>query len=144
MNSIVGWSLAAAALAFGWMKFGWQGVVLALTVVVFWLLLQFSRALRVMKQAAAAPIGQVTSAVMLNTKLRSGMTMMQVLPLTRSLGQRIDAQAAGHQTESWRWADQGGSYVTLTLVRGKLDHWHLHRPTQVGDLDSDFTRARAS
>jgi hypothetical protein len=144
MNSIVGWSLAAAALAFGWMKFGWQGVVLALTVVVFWLLLQFSRALRVMKQAAAAPIGQVTSAVMLNTKLRSGMTMMQVLPLTRSLGQRIESPAAHHQTESWRWADEGGSYLTLTFVRGQLDHWHLHRPTQPGDLTSELDRAGAS
>ena len=144
MNSIFGWGLAVAAVALGWMKYGWQGMVLAITVVIFWLLLQFSRALRVMKQAAAAPIGQVPSAVMFNTKLRSGMTMMQVLPLTRSLGQRIESPAANHQTESWRWADEGGSYVTLTFVSGKLGHWHLHRPTQVGDLDSDLNRAGAS
>ncbi len=144
MNSIIGWCLALATVAFGWMNFGWQGVVLAVTVVVFWLLLQFSRALRVMKQAAAAPMGQVPSAVMFNTKLRSDMTMMHVLPLTRSLGQRIDSPAANHQTESWRWADEGGSYVTLTFVRGKLDHWHLHRPTQAGDFGSELDRAGAS
>jgi hypothetical protein len=144
MNSIFGWGLAVAAVALGWMKFGWQGVVLAVTVVVFWLLLQFSRAMRVMKQAAASPMGQVPSAVMFNTKLRSGMTMMQVLPLTRSLGQRIESPAADHQTESWRWMDEGGSYVTLTFVRGKLDHWHLHRPTQAGELGSELDRAGAS
>jgi hypothetical protein len=144
MNSILGWGLAVAAVALGWMKYGWQGVVLAVTVVVFWLLLQFSRALRVMKLAAAAPVGQVPSAVMFNAKLRTTMTMMQVLPLTRSLGQRIDAPAASPQTESWRWSDDSGSYVTLTFVRGKLDHWHLHRPTQAGDLPSELDRAGAS
>ncbi|MFY7872070.1 MAG: hypothetical protein ACOVQL_06805 [Limnohabitans sp.] len=90
MSSVLGWGLAIAAIALAWLSYGWQGVVLAVTVVVFWLLLQFSRALRVMKQAAAAPVGQVPSTVMFNTKLRSGMTMMQVLPLTRSLGQRIE------------------------------------------------------
>jgi hypothetical protein len=144
MNSVLGWGLVVAAVAVGWLQYGWQGVVLAVTVVVFWLLLQFSRALRVMKQAAAAPMGQIPSAVMFNTKLRSGMTMMQVLPLTRSLGQRIDSPAANHQTESWRWMDEGGSYVTLTFVSGKLDHWHLHRPTQAGDLPSDMDQAGAS
>ena len=144
MNSVLGWGLVVAAIAVGWVQYGWQGVVLAVTVVVFWLLLQFSRALRVMKQAAAAPMGQVPSAVMFNTKLRSGMTMMQVLPLTRSLGQRIESPAANHQTESWRWMDEGGSYVTLTFVSGKLDHWHLQRPTQAGDLPSEMDRAGAS
>ncbi len=144
MNSMLGWGLVVATVAAGWVAFGWQGVVLAVTVVVFWLVLQFSRALRAMRQAANAPMGQVPSAVMFNTKLRSGMTMMQVLALTRSLGQRIDSPSANQQTESWRWVDGGESYVTLTFVRGKLDHWHLHRPTQVGDLDSDLNQAGAS
>jgi hypothetical protein len=144
MNSVLGWGLVVAAVAVGWVQYGWQGVVLAVTVAVFWLLLQFSRAMRVMKQAGAAPVGQVPSAVMFNAKLRSGMTMMQVLPLTRSLGQRIDSPAANHQTESWRWMDEGGSFVTLTFVGGKLDHWHLHRPTQAGDLSAEIDRAGAS
>ena len=144
MNSVLGWGLVVAAVAVGWVQYGWQGVVLAVTVAVFWLLLQFSRALRVMKQAGAAPVGQVPSAVMFNAKLRSGMTMMQVLPLTRSLGQRIDSPAANHQTESWRWMDEGGSFVTLTFVGSKLDHWHLHRPTQAGDLSAEIDRAGAS
>ena len=140
----VGWGLAVAAVVAGYWGYGVPGLALASTAIVFWLLLQFSRALRVMKQAGAAPVGQVPSAVMFNAKLRSGMTMMQVLPLTRSLGQRIDSPAANHQTESWRWMDEGGSFVTLTFVGGKLDHWHLHRPTQAGDLSAGIDRAGAS
>lgn len=134
MNSILGWGLAVAAVALGWVKFGWQGVALAVSVTVFWLLLQFSRALRAMKTAGGAPVGQVGSAVMLNAKLRTGMTMMQVLPLTGSLGRRVESPTANHQTESWSWADEGDSHVTLTFVSGKLHHWHLHRPTQSADL----------
>lgn len=134
MNSILGWGLALAAVVVGWMQYGWQGVVLAFSIIVFWLLLQFSRALRAMKNAAGAPVGQVGSAVMLNAKLRAGMTMVQVLPLTGSLGRRVEAPAADPQTESWSWGDEGGSHVTLTFASGKLHHWHLDRPTQVGDL----------
>lgn len=144
MNAIMGWGLAVAAVTLGWVQYGWQGVILAISVVVFWLLLQFSRALRTMKAAAGAPVGQVGSAVMFNAKLRPGMTMMQVLPLTRSLGRRVESPTANHQTESWSWADDGNSHVTLTFVSGKLRHWHLHRPTQVGELDSDLDRAGAS
>jgi len=46
MNAFVGWLLAAAVLAIGYVQWGWPGVVLAVTMIVFWLLLQFSRALR--------------------------------------------------------------------------------------------------
>jgi hypothetical protein len=144
MNSTIGWALAVAAVALAWVSYGWQGVVLAVSVVVFWLLLQFSRAMRVMRLAAAAPVGKMPSAVMFNAKLRVNMTMMQVLPLTRSLGRRIEVPAANQQTESWRWSDDSGSCVTLTFVRGKLDHWHLHRPTQMGDLPVELDRAGAS
>ena len=62
-----------AALAAGYVGYGWPGVVLALTVVVFWLLLQFSRALRTLRNAASGPVGQVASAVMLHSRLKAGM-----------------------------------------------------------------------
>jgi len=79
---VVGWSLAIAAVVAGYWSYGWPGLVLALTAIVFWLLLQFSRAMRVMRKAGNAPLGQVGSAVMLNAKLRPGMTMLEILPLT--------------------------------------------------------------
>jgi hypothetical protein len=53
-SALVGWALAVAAVAAGYVGYGWPGVVLAVTVVVFWLLLQFSRALRVMRGPPAA------------------------------------------------------------------------------------------
>jgi hypothetical protein len=122
MNPIMGWSLAALAVAGGWWSYGWQGVVMAVSVIVFWLLLQFSRALRVMKNAATSPKGQVDSAVMLNAKLKPGMTLMQVITLTRSLGQRVS-----ETPEVWAWSDAYGASVALTLVAGKLTHWELTR-----------------
>ena len=89
MNPIVGWGLAVLGIAAGYVGWGWPGVVLGVTVVVFWLLLQFSRSLRVLKKAAGAPVGHVDSAVMLHSKLKAGMTLMQVLVLTRSLGTKL-------------------------------------------------------
>jgi hypothetical protein len=123
MNPIVGWGLAVIAVAAAWKAYGWQGVVMAASVIVFWLLIQFSRALRVMKNAGQAPVGHVGSAVMLHSKLSEGLTMMQVMTMTRSLGRKVDAQA-----DTWAWADDGGSEVTLEFKRDKLAKWTLVRP----------------
>ena len=38
--------ISALALAASWQAYGWPGIALAFSVVVFWLLLQFSRSLR--------------------------------------------------------------------------------------------------
>lgn len=59
MNQALGVALAVAALGLGYTSYGWRGVVLAVTVVVFWLLLQFSQALRVLREAGARPVGTV-------------------------------------------------------------------------------------
>ncbi len=122
MNPIVGWSLAVLAIAAGYVSWGWQGVVLAVTVIVFWLLLQFSRSLRVLRNAAGKPVGHVDSAVMLHSKLKAGMTLVQVLPLTRSLGTKL-----GEAPERWGWADAGGARVSLEFDGGKLRTWQLLR-----------------
>ena len=63
MTSKLGWALVALAFAVGWWAYGWQGLLMALTVTVFWLLLQFSRALRVMKNAADSPVGHVAGVI---------------------------------------------------------------------------------
>ena len=133
MNGRIGWALAAAAIAVGMLTYGWRGLVLALTVIVFWLLLLFSRSLRVMRSAASRPVGHVDSAVMLNAKLEAGLTMLQVIVLTKSLGQRAEAAAggaAGSDPEHWRWTDPGGASVTTTLRSGRLEHWALQRPPE--------------
>jgi len=124
MNALIGWALAAVAVLAGWKLYGWPGVLMALTLTTFWLLLQFSRALRAMKLAGQAPVGQVPSAVMLNAKLQQGMTMLRVIGLTRSLGRQQGSD------DVWRWQDDGGSHVTLDFQAGKLQRWELQRPAQ--------------
>jgi hypothetical protein len=122
MNAGLGWSLAALGIAAGYVGWGWPGVVLGVTVTVFWLLLQFSRSLRVLKKAAGSPMGHVDSAVMLHSKLKAGMTLLQVLVLTRSLGTRLN-----EEPERWGWADPGGARVSLEFDAGKLRSWQLAR-----------------
>jgi hypothetical protein len=53
---------------------------------MMWVLLHYTRLLTILKRAADRPIGFVASAVMLNAKLRKGMTLMHVIAMTRSLG----------------------------------------------------------
>jgi hypothetical protein len=121
VSPIVGWILAGIAVVAGWLGWGVPGVVLAVTVITFWLLLQFSRALRVMRMAAGRPVGHVDSAVMLQSRLTQGMTMMQVIPLTRSLGKRVG------NDDTWQWTDAGGDRVTLAFARGRLAGWSFER-----------------
>ena len=127
MKPVAAWSLVAAALIAGWLGYGWRGIVLALTVLVFWLLLQFSRTLRVMRKAAGAPVGHVESAVMLHSKLRQGMTLAQILALTGSLGERMSSTDDG-AVEEWRWFDFGGATVNVRMRDGRLLGWKLDRP----------------
>jgi hypothetical protein len=127
MNPIVGWALALAALFVGWQSYGWQGLVFSFTLIVFWLVLQFNRALRVMKNAASAPVGHVKSALMLNAKLQPRMTMLQIVAMTRSLGRKLHAEPS---TETWAWSDAGGATVTLVFRGGKLDSWALTREAE--------------
>ena len=122
MNPVIGWLLAATALGLGWQLYAWQGVVMAITLIAFWLVLQFNRALRVMKNAASAPVGHVDSAVMLFSRLRPGLTLVQVVALTRSLGHKEAVDP-----ETWSWTDGGGASVNLVFVAGKLMRWALQR-----------------
>ena len=125
MNAIFGWALAAIAFVAGYLSYGWPGLFLALTIVVFWLLLQFSRTLRVLRQAGNAPVGHVQSAVMLHSKLHVGMPLVKVLPLTQSLGRKVS-----ETPEVWAWADNTGAQVELHFEAGKLARWELTRSEQ--------------
>jgi hypothetical protein len=50
------------------------------------------------------------------------MTLMQVVTLTRSLGQRLS-----ENPERWGWSDASGARVELSLVDGRLVAWQLLR-----------------
>lgn len=122
MNSTVGWALAVVAVALGYAQWGWRGAIVGITLAVFWLLLQFSRAMRVMRQAGEAPVGHVDNAVMLHSKLRTGMRLMEILPLTRSLGVKV-----ADEPETFVWSDAAGDSVRIELADGRCVRWELTR-----------------
>ena len=112
-----------------WQAFQWAGIALALGGVVMWVLLHFTRMVTILKKAADRPIGHVASAVMLNAKLKKGVTLMHVIAMTRSLG--LLQTEKDTQPEIFSWTDTSQSVVTCTFVGGKLTEWALHRPEQV-------------
>lgn len=133
-NPWVGWALAATALYAGWRGYGWPGLAFAVSVIVFWLLLQFNRSLRAMRNASESPVGHVDSAVMLNAKLQPRMSMLEIVKLTRSLGRRTGGSDGNdREPEVWTWADDGGSHVEVTFVGGRCTRWTLHRPETAYD-----------
>ena len=119
--------LAVIALAVGaWRQFGWAGIALAVGGVVMWILLHFTRLMHILKKASQRPIGHVASAVMLNAKLKKGLTLMHVIAMTRSLGALQTVK--DEQPEIFVWTDPGESSVSCTFVGGKLQEWSLTRP----------------
>jgi hypothetical protein len=97
-------------------------------VIAFWLLLQFSRAVRTLRRAARAPVGHTASAVMLNARLHAGQQLSDVLPLTGSLGRKLAAESDPPAREAYEWTDPGGDSVHVVLEHGRVHTWRLLRP----------------
>ena len=117
---------SVAGVAAAYRAYGWAGVAIAVGALVMWLLLHFTRMMTVLQRAAKRPIGFVDSAVMLNAKLRPGVTLLHIVAMTRALGElRSDKDV---QPEIYRWTDGTQSHVTCELVGGKLKSWALERP----------------
>ena len=113
-------------LGLAWKNYGWPGVAVVAGGIVMFLLLHFTRTMTVLKRAATRPIGYVASAVMLNAKLKPGVTLLHVVAMTRSLGELRSAPDT--QPETYRWKDGGESHVDGVFVDGKLREWTLVRP----------------
>lgn len=114
--------------AMGWMgyrAYGWPGIALAVGGVFMWMLLNMTRMLVVLRRSAQRPIGTVANAVMLHSRLARGMTLLQVLALTRSLGHQEGATQG--EPESYRWTDGTGAQVHCTFAHGKLLQWEFLR-----------------
>ena len=118
--------IGASVLAFR--SYGWAGIAAVVTVLMFGILLHFSRMMQVLKRAANRPIGYVDSAVMLNAKLKPGATLLHVVAMTRALG--LLKSIKGEQPEVFEWKDGSESVVTCTFVSGKLSHHVLYRPAE--------------
>jgi hypothetical protein len=55
--------------------------------------------------------------------LRRGLTMLQIVSRTKSLGRKVEGS-----DDDWVWTDAGGSSVSLHFERGRLVYWRLDRP----------------
>ena len=117
---------AIAAMALAYRFYGWAGIALALGLLVMGVMLHFTRMMNVLKRTTNRPIGYVDSAVMLNAKLKPGMTLLHIVAMTRSLGQPLSEKDA--QPEIFRWTDSTQSHVTCTFAGGKLAQHALVRP----------------
>jgi hypothetical protein len=107
--------------------YAWPGVAVATGALVMWMLMHFTRMVQVLTRAGKRPIGYVDSAVMLNAKLKPGMTLLHVVAMTRALGALQSAKDA--QPEVYRWSDGSQSHVSAEFLHGKLKSWALQRPT---------------
>lgn len=119
-------ALALTALILAYRYYGGMGLATAAGLLVMWVLLHFTRLMHVLRRAAQRPIGYLDSAVMLNAKLKPGMTLMHVIAMTRSLGQLQTQRDA--QPEVFRWTDPSDSWVECTFVGGRLRSHLMHRP----------------
>jgi len=121
----------AVLMAAAWRSWGWAGIALVLGGIVMWMLLHFTRMTQILKRASGRPIGYVGSAVMLNAKLKPGLTLLHVVGLTRSLGEQLSPKDA--QPEVFRWTDESASHVTCQFAGGRLTTWALERPEPPAD-----------
>jgi hypothetical protein len=118
--------LGVLVVGLAWRGYGWPGVAMAATGIVMWMLLHFTRLMKVLQRASKRPVGYCDSAVMLNAKLRPGLNLLHVLAMTRALGEQISPKE--QQPEVYRWTDGGASTVTCEFLRGKLVKWEMFRP----------------
>jgi hypothetical protein len=120
---------AVLAVAAAWKGYGWPGVAFAVGGIIMWMLLHFTRMMKVLQRASDRPVGYTDSAVMLNAKLRPGVNLLHVMAMTRAIGEQLSEKDA--DPEVFRWTDNGGSSVTCEFLHGKLVKWELFRPQPV-------------
>jgi hypothetical protein len=121
--------------------YGWPGLAVAAGALMMWLLLHFTRLMQILKRAANRPVGYVDSAVMLNVKLRPGVTLMHVIAMTRSLGALQSEKDV--QPELFRWTDGTDSHVTCEFWGGKLKKWELVRPAPAPEIAPEVPASAA-
>jgi hypothetical protein len=130
-QKVITFVLVAAAFTVAYTTYKWPGVAIVATGLVTWGLLHFSRMMQVLKRTADRPIGHVGSAVMLNAKLKKGVSLMHVIARTQALGELLSLK--DKQPEVFRWTDGTKSHVTCTFLGGKLQSWELLRPAVAQD-----------
>lgn len=93
---------------------GWKGVLLVTSVIIFWLLLQFSQLMRIMRRTGSAPVGYTADALQLQARVKPGMTLLQVVQATGSLGHKT-----GTAPDVYTWSD-AHHRVDVTMADAKV------------------------
>lgn len=124
-KSLAWWALAAVAVFVAWRQYGSGGLLLAFGALLFWLLLQFTRVMTVMKTAARRPKGHVRDAAQLHRRLRLGVKLFDLVRATGSLGEQVSPDGA--QPEVYHWTDSGGVRLIGTFDNGRLVSHELAR-----------------
>lgn len=125
----------ALALSFtAWRSYGAQGLLLALLMLSFWLMLYFTQLMRLLRTIAARPMGRVPDAAALQTRLKPGMAMLDVTRLTMSLGQLRTAPDS--EPEQRAWADEAGQALVATFEHGCLVSWRLESTGEAAAPDT--------
>jgi hypothetical protein len=124
--------MGVVVVAAAYRAYGWPGVAMAASGIVMWMLLHFTRMMKVLQRASDRPVGFCDSAVMLNAKLRPGVNLLHVMAMTRAVGEQLSPKET--QPEVYRWTDGSASSVTCEFVKGKLVKWELFRP-QAADAE---------
>ena len=104
------------------------GLALLGSGLLLWLLLNYTRIMTIMKRAADRPVGYVGSAVMLNARLKQGMPLLDVLALTRALGElardwkgrpvTLPAATPAGSEAAGKWRDRLDERFVLERMRG--------------------------
>ncbi|MDP3521590.1 MAG: glycerate kinase [Hydrogenophaga sp.] len=136
------WAAMALVLWGAWRQYGGLGLLLAFSMLMFWLTIQFSQTMRVLKRAAGQPKGTVAHALKLHIKLKPGMKLLSVIGLTGSLGEMLSEPDT--QPEVFRWTDDGDSHVTCEFRNGRLARWELVRPPEQPESSPDRSSGGAS
>ena len=127
------WAAMALVMWGAWRQYGGMGLLLAFSMLMFWLTIQFSQTLRVLKRAADQPKGTVAHALKLHVKLAPGMKLLTVIGMTGSLGDMLSAPDV--QPEVFRWTDPSGSSVTARFLDGRLLDHHIERADGADGMD---------
>ena len=113
-------TLVLALCYAAWRSYGWQGLVLAMLMSSFWVLLHFTKLMRLLRAAAARPKGAVADIPALQRHLRTGMPLHDVVRRTACLGERpADATA----DEVFDWHDEQGRVLRLHFQAGRLQRF---------------------
>lgn len=119
LRSLLFPALVLALCYAGWKSYGWQGLLLAVLMSSFWVLLHFTKLMRLLRAAANRPLGAVDDVRALQGRLKPGMPMHEVVRQAACLGKRQEGPSE-EATEDFVWHDPQGRTLHLRFDHGRL------------------------